>query len=151
MASIVDMSIQNNIERKKSSYFSQGTGNLIDDNYRQGDHHWQKNQVPSSRSFTPRKLVLNAFFSIRSSRLGINQQSNRNLIHARVNFDLRLRRSNFWISRRGEAKLIFPFSCRLHAWNGRVFCDIIPMEVRLYSTIRKWNSFGCEGSNPVIR
>ncbi|RVW18924.1 Protein CLMP1 [Vitis vinifera] len=45
-----------------------GTGNLIDDNYWQGDHHWQKNQVPGSRSFTPRKLVLNAFFSIRSSR-----------------------------------------------------------------------------------
>ena len=30
MASMVDMSIQNNIERRKLSYFSQANGNLID-------------------------------------------------------------------------------------------------------------------------
>ena len=39
MASMVDMSIRNSTEKKKLSYFSQGTGNLIDDCWR-GDHHW---------------------------------------------------------------------------------------------------------------
>ena len=46
----------------------------------------------------------------------LNQQSNRNLIHARVNFDLRLRRRSFQISRRGKAQLIFSFGWQLHAY-----------------------------------